>query len=208
MTLLAFLLSFLCGSLPFSVWVGRLGLQTDIRQRGDGNPGATNVLRAGGRGWFAAAAALDYGKGVVPAGIAHMALGWTGLPLALAAVGAVLGHAFSPFLGWRGGKAVAVTLGVWTGLTVWEGPTWLGIFLGVWYAIIHVDGWAVMLAMGSLLAYLLLTPPAWNGLGLRPEAVDILWVWLGNALILAWKHRADLRQRPGLRPWLQARWGR
>ncbi|GAB4163079.1 MAG: glycerol-3-phosphate acyltransferase [Candidatus Promineifilaceae bacterium] len=208
MIVLAFLLSFFSGAVPFSVWIGRLALKTDIRQQGDGNPGATNVLRSGGRGWFALAAALDYGKGVAPAGIAHIALGWTGLDLALVAIAPILGHAFSPFLGWRGGKAVAVTLGVWTGLTVWEGPTWLGIFLGVWYALIAVDGWAVMLAMGSMLAYLLLTPPAWNGLGLRAEGADILLIWVGNLLILAWKHRADLQRRPGLRPWLQARWGR
>ena len=208
MIILAFLLSFLSGSLPFSVWIGRLALKTDIRRLGDGNPGATNVMRSGGWGWFAVAALLDYGKGVVPAGIFHIALGWTGWPLALIAVAPILGHAFSPFLSWRGGKAVAVTLGVWTGLTVWEGPTWVGIFLGIWYALMHIDGWAVMLALSSLLTYLLLTPPSWNILGLRPDAADILLIWLGNLLILAWKHRADLQRRPGLRPWLQARWGR
>lgn len=187
-----FLLAFLCGSLPFSVWIGRLALGADIRQYGDANPGATNVLRAGGKGAAAAALLLDFLKGAIPVGFAHFQWGLDGWPLAAVALAPVLGHAFSPFLGLRGGKAVAVTGGIWCGLTGWEGPAVGGLLLGLAYALIAVDGWAVVTAMVGLLAYLLLAPAGWNLLDARPEPWVILAVWVGNVAILAWKHRRDL----------------
>jgi acyl phosphate:glycerol-3-phosphate acyltransferase len=191
-----FSLAYMVGSLPFSYWIGRLALRTDIRTQGDGNPGATNVLRAGGKGWGALALALDFLKGALPVALANFVLRWDGLALALIATAPILGHAFSPFLGFRGGKAVAATFGIWTGLTIWEGPSVLGIMLGLWYAFIDVDGWAVLLAMLSLLLYLLL-------IGHTDNALLISWV--GNTALLAWKHRQDLMQTPELRQWLRKR---
>jgi len=193
-TILAWITAaFLSGSLPFSVWVGQLALRTDIRRCGDGNPGATNVLRSGSRGWATIALLLDSLKGAIPVGLAYFWAGLTGWALAAVALAPVMGHAFSPLLGFRGGKAVAVTFGIWTGLTLWEGPTVLGLALGLWFAIIAVDGWAMLLALFTLLTYLWLA---------RPEA-DLLTIWMGNTLILAWKHRADLAQWPQPRSWLK-----
>ncbi|MCK6629589.1 MAG: glycerol-3-phosphate acyltransferase [Anaerolineae bacterium] len=192
-TLIWLIIAFLSGLLPFSVWVGQLALRTDIRRCGDGNPGATNVLRSGSRGWAALALLFDSLKGAIPVGLAYFWAGLTGWPLVAVALAPVVGHAFSPLLGFRGGKAVAVTFGIWTGLTLWEGPTVLGLALGLWFAIIAVDGWAMLLALFSLLAYLLLA---------RPEP-DLLTIWIGNTLILAWKHRADLAQWPQPRSWLK-----
>ena len=187
------LAGFVAGSLPFSPWVGRLALHTDIRGYGDGNPGAANVMRAGGWAWGAAALLLDYLKGATPVGLAHYYAGlndWRLIPIALAPV---LGHAFSPFLHFRGGKAVTVTFGVWTGLTLWVGPTLLGVLLGFWSVWMAGDGWAVMVTMLSFLLCLLLA-------GSGPT----LWaVWAGNAIVLAWKHRADLARWPGVRPWVK-----
>jgi glycerol-3-phosphate acyltransferase PlsY len=193
-TLLWVLLAFFCGALPFSVWIGRFWLRTDIRRYGDANPGATNVLRAGGKVAGALALLLDFLKGALPVGLAHLQGGLTGWSLVAVALAPILGHAFSPFLRFRGGKAVAVSGGVWCGLTIWEGPTVGGLLLGLAYWFIAVDGWAVMLAVIGLLLYLLLTPANWNGLDARPAAWVILASGLGNLLLLAWKHRADLRQ--------------
>ncbi|MBC7810436.1 MAG: glycerol-3-phosphate acyltransferase [Burkholderiales bacterium] len=189
-------LAFVAGSLPFSYWIGRLALKTDIRTRGDGNPGATNVLRAGGRGWGALALALDCLKGALPVAVANFVLHWDGLALALVAIAPILGHAFSPFLAFRGGKAVAATFGIWTGLTIWEAPSVLGIMLGLWYAFIDVDGWAVLLAMLSLLMYFVLTGHTGD---------TLLIAWVGNTAVLAWKHRQDLTRMPEPRRWLQKR---
>ena len=117
-TFVWFIIGFGCGALPFSVWVGRLALRTDIRSYGDHNPGATNVIRAGGWQWGALALLLDYFKGAIPVGVAHFFMGLEGMALAIVALAPVLGHAYSPFLGFRGGKAVAATFGIWTGLTL------------------------------------------------------------------------------------------
>ena len=102
-------LAFFSGALPFSVWVGRLVLRTDIRQYGDHNPGASNVMRAGSKFWGFIAILLDGFKGAIPI---WMAIGWghvSGWPLAIVAIAPVLGHAYSPFLGFRGGKAIQET---------------------------------------------------------------------------------------------------
>jgi glycerol-3-phosphate acyltransferase PlsY len=193
------LLAFATGSLPFSVWIGRLFLGQDIRQRGDANPGATNVLRAGGKGAAALALLLDFAKGALPVLLAHRFWGVTEWWLIVTALAPVAGHAFSPLLGFRGGKAVATTGGIWCGLTAWEGPTLGGLLLLLAYSLLAVDGWAVLIAVAGLVAYLLFTPPAWNGLGVRPELWVILVVGLGNLLILAWKHRAELARPLRLR---------
>ncbi len=182
--------AFVAGSLPFSVWVGQLALRKDVRAYGDGNPGASNVFRAGGKGWGVVAVLLDGFKGAIPVGIANFGVGLEGWELTAVAIAPILGHAFSPFLRFRGGKALATTFGIWLGLTLWWGPTALGLAFAFWRWRLTVDGWAVMAGMLTLLAVLLLVgaPPA-------------LWAaWLGNALILAWKHREDLRQRVGVRP--------
>lgn len=179
------------GSLPFSVWVGRWALGADVRQFGDGNPGASNVFRAGGKGWGVLAVLLDGFKGAIPVGVAYFVVGLEGWGMTAVALAPILGHAFSPFLRFRGGKALATTFGVWLGLTLWWGPTALGLAFAFWRWRLTVDGWAVLAGMLTLLVVLLLV-------GVPPP---FLGVWLGNTLILGWKHRADLRQRVRLRPW-------
>ena len=112
--------SFLFGALPFSVWIGRLN-GVDIRQFGDHNPGATNVLRGtGSKVWFMIAVMCDIGKGVVPAALAYHYFGWTDLRLVPVGAAAILGHAFSPFLNFNGGKTIATTGGVWMGILTFE----------------------------------------------------------------------------------------
>ncbi len=175
-------LAYLSGALPFSVWVGKLALRTDIRGYGDHNPGAFNVFRAGGKGWGVIAILLDGFKGAIPIWLAVAWGGVEGWVLAAVAIAPVLGHAYSPLLGFRGGKALAVTFGIWCGLTLWFGPTVLGIALAIGLALFHKPGWAVLFGMAALLAGLLLV---------RPE-LNLLAVWAANTAILVWKHRADL----------------
>lgn len=188
---------FVSGSLMFSLWLGRLALRRDIRAVGDGNPGATNVIIAGGVGWGVLALLLDVFKGAIPVFLAKFVALISGPALVLVALAPIFGHAFSPFVGFRGGKAVAVTFGVWMGLTIWEAPSVLGIALGVWFAFVAVSGWALVFALLTLLAYLLLT---------NPDAV-LLAVWGGSSALLAFKYRADLHRFPEPRPWLKARLG-
>lgn len=201
-------LGFLAGSIPFSVWIGRWVLNADIRQYGDHNPGGSNVIRAGSKIWGVMAILLDALKGAIPVGLAHFTVGLAGWYLVPVALAPVFGHAFSPILGFKGGKAVAVTFGIWTGLLTYEGPIVLGIFLGLWVWLTAADGWAVILAMASFLIYLWVAPASINLAAAHPDmAPTLLAVWLGNVAILAWKHRADLVQRPHLRPSIKRRLG-
>lgn len=186
--------AFLCGSLPFSVWIGRIALGKEIVQVGDGNPGAANVWRAGGVGWGLLAVLLDFLKGAIPVALAIDPLGLEGIALTIVAVSPIAGHAFSPFLRFQGGKALAVSFGVWSGLTLWLIPTILGLFFGLFLALLRPNAWAVVAGMLSLFIVLLLFGnPLW------------LAVWVGMALIVGWKHRKELRQRPRLRPGSRSR---
>ncbi len=192
-TLLWIAFAFLCGSLPLSVWLGRLALNKDIRQFGDANPGAANVFRAGGKGWGWVAILLDILKGAVPVGLTNYGAGFTGWPLAAVALAPIAGHAFSPFLRFRGGKAIAVSLGIWCGLTLYQVPLVLGLILGIYIVLLTNNGWSSVLGFASLIVYLvIIAAPAW-----------MLGVWLGNLLIVAVKHRAELQKPTTLRPWVK-----
>lgn len=182
------LLSFGLGALPFSVWVGRLALRTNITDFGDQNPGATNVLRAGGKLWFVVALMLDISKAAAPVGLAYQIFGWGGWEMWAIAMAPVLGHAFSPFLGFRGGKAVAAAFGVWIGLTLWVIPLLSIIFLGFWFSLQTVSGWAVILTLASIGGFLLLT---------NPDPL-LLAVVAGQLALMAYTHRHDLKKRPSL----------
>lgn len=186
---------FFSGSLMFSLWLGRLAFNQDIRAVGDGNPGAFNVILAGGAKWGALALLLDFLKGAIPVGLGRYFLGLTGWPLVVVALAPVVGHAFSPWLRFKGGKAVAVTFGIWCGLTAWEAPPMMGLLLALWFSIVAGSGWAVMLMMGCMAAYYLITYP-------DPVLLTILVL---NTLLLAYKYRADLRQRLDLHPSLKQR---
>lgn len=180
------LLGFALGSFPFSVWLGRIAAGGDIRRVGDGNPGSVNAWRLGG--WKAGLPALflDVGKGALPVLLARLGAelaGWALLPVALAPA---LGHAFSPWLRFRGGKAVATTFGVWTALTYWEVPTVFGLSLAGIRRVQGSDAWTVALALPIVLGFLLL----------RRAEPWYLAAWGGTAGLLLWTHRRGLRGWP------------
>jgi glycerol-3-phosphate acyltransferase PlsY len=103
-------LAYLIGTIPFGLLLTRLAGYGDIRAIGSGNIGATNVLRTGNKGLAALTLLLDGAKGAAAVPLA-MLFG-PALPMAaIGAVAAVLGHLFPPWLGFRGGKGVATTLG-------------------------------------------------------------------------------------------------
>ena len=125
---LAFVLGYLLGSIPFGLILTRLAGTADIRSIGSGNIGATNVLRTGRKGLAAATLLLDMLKGTVAVIIA----GYLDGPDAamLAALGAFLGHLFPVWLNFRGGKGVAVYIGVLIGL-FWPAAV---VFCVLWLA--------------------------------------------------------------------------
>jgi acyl phosphate:glycerol-3-phosphate acyltransferase len=186
------LLAFLSGSIPFSVWLGKLFLRQDVRHLGDGNPGAANVFRTGK--WFVGllTLVLDVSKAAAPVGLAYFNLGFRGVPMFFIAVAPVLGHVFSPFLSFRGGKGLSTVLGVWIGLTIWKASLAAVVMVGIGIALFTPPGWAVMLAQGGILLTLIL----W-----MPDPL-LLLILVSETILLSWTHRKDLSHWPHIRPWL------
>jgi glycerol-3-phosphate acyltransferase PlsY len=127
MFILWLVVSYLCGALPWSVWLGKLFFRADPRQHADGNPGAANAFRAAGWRLGAAVLVLDYLKAFVPVLIAHYGFQFPDEQLFWVALMPTIGHAFSIFLRFRGGRAIVVMFGVWSGLTLYVVPVALGV---------------------------------------------------------------------------------
>jgi glycerol-3-phosphate acyltransferase PlsY len=124
----AFAFGYLLGSIPFGLIVTRLAGTTDIRTLGSGNIGATNVLRTGSKRLAALTLLADILKGTAAVLIAAW---WGGRDFALVAgLGAVLGHVFPAWLGFKGGKGVATYIGVLIGLS-WPIAAAFGVIWGV-----------------------------------------------------------------------------
>jgi glycerol-3-phosphate acyltransferase PlsY len=184
------LVGFVLGSIPFSLLLGKLFAKKDIRTVGDGNPGGTNALKAGGLKVGIPAILLDIGKGFLPVYLAQKygLAGWELVPVCLAPI---LGHAVSPFLRFRGGKALGATGGVWVALIgLWAFPVYGA--LAVPAAIVQAeDSWSAIAGMLSMIGYSIFFGEPWM------VAFSAL-----SALLIVWTHRRDLTRRPQPRTWV------
>jgi acyl phosphate:glycerol-3-phosphate acyltransferase len=178
-SLLAAAGGYLLGSIPFGLILSKLAGHGDIRRIGSGNIGATNVLRTGNKGMALATLLLDGGKGAAAALIAAR---WSGQAGLIAAGAAVLGHVFPVWLGFRGGKGVATTLGVLVALAWPVGLLAMAIWLGCAFAF-RYSSLAALMALAAAPALML-----W--LADIPRAVlATLLSLLGFA-----RHRANIRR--------------
>lgn len=177
---------YLLGSVSSAILVCRLLGKADPRTTGSGNPGATNVLRAHGKGPAAATLAGDVAKGLVPVAIAH-AFGLSPLVIALTGLGAFLGHLFPVFFQFRGGKGVATYIGVLFGMSPWLGLAFCATWLGT-AAITRYSSLAALVAT-------VVTPFAALAGGM---ASPIVFVLLLMALAIFWRHQENIaRLRAG-----------
>ncbi len=178
--------AYLIGSIPFAVVSSRLFGLADPRSYGSGNPGATNVLRSGNK--MAALLTLlgDAGKGYLAVFLAQMLSARLGLGsgvIALAAVAAFLGHVFSVFLGFKGGKGVATAAGVLLALDPALGLIALGTWLGVAFVFRYSSLAALVAAVVAPLAAFMI----W-GANLQAVGVGVI------AMILIGKHWPNLQR--------------
>ena len=127
--ILAALLGYLIGSIPFGLLLTKAAGLGDVRQQGSGNIGATNVLRTGNKKVAAATLLLDLAKGFVPVALAGAS--WGEVAMAFAAGAAVIGHCYPVWLGFKGGKGVATNAGVSFGLAWPIGLVYAAVWLGV-----------------------------------------------------------------------------
>ena len=191
--------AYLLGSCPFSLWIGRWRLSKDIREYGDGNPGAVNVFRAGDVKTGVIAVACDIGKGFPLVFIAHFYFGLPELLVVIIGMSAILGHAFSPFLRFKGGKAIAVTGGVLLALPQHQLLLLFIVFIVAAYLFIEQDAWTAMAAPAGALTYLLLT---------RGNSWELLFT-LGVLILFSMKQYESLKTIPRFRlkpiRWYQSR---
>ncbi len=157
---LSALIAYLIGAVPTAYIFGRLLKGIDIREHGSKNVGATNAIRVLGKGPGAAVLAIDILKGVVPTVWVARALGIHD-PMALVLIGlaAVVGHNWTVFLGFKGGKGVATSLGVIIGLAV-EIPgvrPVLGLTLVVWLTIFLTFGYVSLASICAATVFPLFT---------------------------------------------------
>jgi glycerol-3-phosphate acyltransferase PlsY len=177
---LALALGYLLGSVPWGLVLTRAAGLGDIRAIGSGNIGATNVLRTGNKPLAAATLALDIGKGALALWLAGQLWGETaGL---VAGFGAMLGHAFPVWLGFKGGKGVATGGGVLLAAAWWLG---LGAAL-VWLAV------AAILRMSS--AASLAACAAAPVIALVAGRADLALFSAGIAALVVVRHRGNIRR--------------
>jgi acyl phosphate:glycerol-3-phosphate acyltransferase len=177
---IALLIGYLFGSIPFGLILTRLGGTADIRSIGSGNIGATNVLRTGRKGLAAATLLCDMLKGTV----AVILVGYYAGPDAamLAALGAFLGHLFPVWLGFKGGKGVAVYIGVLIGL-FWPAAA---LFCVLWLATAFVSRYSSLAAfVASIITPIFLW---WFG----QPALAALCALL--TLLMFYMHRENIRR--------------
>lgn len=176
-------LSYLIGATPTSYWVGRIFHGLDLREHGSGNLGATNVFRVLGWKWAVPVVTVDIAKGWIPV---TLFAAWAGVGFAWAltfGTAAILGHMFSLWVGFKGGKGMATSAGAFLGLAPWAVlggfVVWLGLTLPTGYVSLGSIGAAF--ALPFLIAF---TPH---------EGGDVL-VWFSAALaaFVIWKHRSNI----------------
>jgi acyl phosphate:glycerol-3-phosphate acyltransferase len=197
-----FVVAFVLGSIPFGLWLGRIWKGIDVRSHGSGNLGATNVYRVLGPAPGIIVLLLDAGKGVAAVLLAHLimsggaavsapaaagtagaaaAIDWPGI---LALIGAVLGHSFTPFARFHGGKGVAAAAGAWGALA----PAPLAVALGIWILLFAVRR---IVSLASITAAVAL-PIATFALRPRPWADPVAWLAVVTCALIVLRHRSNL----------------
>ncbi len=144
---LIFVLGYILGGIPWAYIITKRVKGVDIRTVGSGNVGATNATRVLGLKWGSLVFLLDALKGFLPVFVVRLLFPYNFELALVAAVAPVLGHMFTPFLGFKGGKGVATSLGAFVALT----PLGVLIGLSVWVVVVLLTGWV---SLGSLLAAL------------------------------------------------------
>lgn len=194
--LLAILIAYLLGAIPFGYLLTRFITGKDVRSEGSGNIGATNVLRSAGRAAAIATLVLDMTKGFAAVWIA----GWLtdGSPgwMADAALAVMVGHAFPVFLGFKGGKAVATFTGAFLYLTPIPALAGIIVFLITVLVTRYISA-------GSLLAAATFPIGVWL---IDHASLNVLLAAVIGAAIVVYRHKENLRRiRSGREPVF--RWG-
>lgn len=182
MTLLAIVLAYVLGSIPTGLWLGLSLRGVDIRQHGSRNIGATNTLRVLGKGLGFLALIGDMAKGLVSVVLVAQLSAWPYAPI-VCGLAAICGHTFSVFLGFRGGKGVATSAGVFLGLA----PIPMAIALGVFIVVV---GTTRMVSAGSILGAIAMSAAVF----FFPVDPVVRGITVAVALLVIVRHRENIQR--------------
>lgn len=183
--------AYLIGGIPFSYIAGKLARGIDLREHGSGNLGASNTYRILGARIALAVLVLDIAKGLVPVLVASRfdSSGAEPVHALAAAAGAIVGHLFSPYLGFSGGKGIATSAGAFAGLAPLPFACALAVFLVV-FAARRIVSLASLSAAVALPVAVFVTARA----GLAAERTSVFWVTIAVMLVVVAKHRGNIRR--------------
>ena len=174
--------AYLLGSIPTSYIASKWIAGIDLRQEGSNNLGATNVYRVLGWRYAVPVGLFDVAKGMGPVLAAQTRLPEAWMPVSLGVL-AVVGHVFSVFMRFKGGKGVATAAGVVLGLA----PTALAVSVGVWVLAITVSGYVSLASMLGAVTF-----PVW--VMLFDRDVYTFWVGIAIASFIVFTHRVNVRR--------------
>jgi len=177
--------SYFVGAIPTSYLAGRLFRGIDLREHGSKNLGATNVYRTLGWKYAIPVGLFDIAKGAVPVLVFAPRVSDSQVFALGCGIAAILGHVFSVFVRFRGGKGVATAAGVMLGLT----PLALGVAALTWLLIVALSGYVSLASMAAAAVF----PVAVYVLE-RLERPEILWLDILVAAAIVWLHRANIRR--------------
>jgi glycerol-3-phosphate acyltransferase PlsY len=177
--------SYLLGAIPTSYLAGRLFRGIDLREHGSRNLGATNLYRVLGWRYAVPVGLLDAAKGFIPVVAFAPRVSPSDLFALVCGLTAVLGHAFSVFVGFKGGKGVATAAGVMLGLA----PVALAVATAVWIALVFTTGYV---SLGSIAAAAVF--PIAVLLFDRPAEPRMLWLDVAVAAAIIWFHRGNIQR--------------
>jgi glycerol-3-phosphate acyltransferase PlsY len=183
-SLIALIAAYLVGGIPFGYLLVRWKTGEDVREKGSGNIGATNVLRTTGRAVAVATLVLDIAKGVFAVWLADKVSGGSPLWMSLAALAVMAGHAFPVFLKFQGGKAVASFVGAFLYLTPIPMIAALVVFVIVVAATRQIS-------MGSIIAAGSLPLATWL---IEHPPVPVILAAVAAAVFLIYRHRTNIER--------------
>jgi glycerol-3-phosphate acyltransferase PlsY len=181
----ALIASYLLGAIPTSYLAGRLFRGIDLREHGSKNLGATNLYRLLGWRFAVPVGLFDVAKGAIPVLLFAPRVSDSQLFALASGLAAVVGHVFSVFVRFRGGKGVATAAGVMLALT----PAALGVAALVWASLVFLTGYV---SLGSIAAAAIF--PLAVYLLEHPDRPEILWMDAAVAAGIIWLHRANIRR--------------
>ena len=180
----AIVATYFIGAIPTSYLVVRAAKGVDLRTTGSGNLGATNAFRQVGWPLAIAIGLFDVLKGVIPVVLIAPRVGLGSVGSVLLGMVAVIGHVFSVFVGFKGGKGVATGGGVVLGLA----PLAWVVAVAMWAVITRLTGFV---SLGSIVGALLLPVAVWF---LHPAARPALPLIIGLCVAIVWFHRANIKR--------------